>query len=63
MPGQFDQRADSALQCLKLIYNDIEEVTIVSGKVIVFDDSIGNIDDTVIEKIKKFYIENKKVLY
>ena len=53
LPGQFDQRADSALQCLKLIYNDIEEVTIVSGKVIVFN---GNIDDSVIEKIKKFYI-------
>ena len=56
LPGQFDQRADSALQCLKLIYNDIEEVTIVSGKVIVFDGNIGNIDDSVIEKIKKFYI-------
>ena len=56
LPGQFDQRADSALQCLKLIYNDIEEVTIVSGKVIVFDGNIGNVDDSTIEKIKKFYI-------
>ncbi|WP_300366079.1 phosphoribosylformylglycinamidine synthase [Brachyspira sp.] len=53
LPGQFDQRADSALQCLKLIYNDIKDVSIVSGKVIVFE---GDIDDSTIEKIKKFYI-------
>ena len=53
LPGQFDQRADSALQCLKLIYNDIEEVTIVSGKVVIFN---GNVDDSTIEKKKKFYI-------
>ena len=53
LPGQFDQRADSAVQCLKLIYNNIENVSIVSGKVIVFE---GNIDESTIEKIKKFYI-------
>nr|WP_240516537.1 phosphoribosylformylglycinamidine synthase [Brachyspira sp. G79] len=53
LPGQFDQRADSAVQCLKLIYNNIENVSIVSGKVIVFE---GNIDEITIEKIKKFYI-------
>ena len=53
LPGQFDQRADSALQCLKLIYNDIKDAAIVSGKVVVFE---GNIDDDTIEKIKKFYI-------
>lgn len=53
LPGQFDQRADSAVQCLKLIYNNIENVSIVSGKVIVFE---GDIDESTIEKIKKFYI-------
>ncbi|WP_295162868.1 phosphoribosylformylglycinamidine synthase [uncultured Brachyspira sp.] len=53
LPGQFDQRADSALQCLKLIYNDIKDTVIVSGKIIVFD---GEIDEDTIEKIKKFYI-------
>ena len=53
LPGQFDQRADSALQCLKLIYNDVENVSIVSGKVVVFE---GDIDNDTIEKIKNFYI-------
>ena len=49
LPGQFDQRADSAIQCLKLIYNNIENISIISGKVIVFD---GEIDDITINKIK-----------
>ena len=53
LPGQFDQRADSAIQCLKLIYNNIENISIISGKVIVFD---GEIDDITINKIKNYYI-------
>lgn len=53
LPGQFDQRADSALQCLNLLSEKNKKANIISGKVIVFE---GNIEDKELEKIKKYYI-------
>jgi len=52
LPGQFDQRADSALQCLKLIDPKCEAI-IKSAKLLVFDDSIGDED---LKRIKKYCI-------
>lgn len=52
LPGQFDQRADSAMQCIKLINpNSIAYVT--TGIVIMFDEEI---DHSSLEKLKDFYI-------
>ena len=51
LPGQFDQRADSARQCLNLIKEN--DVTIKSAELIVFFDDISK-DDLI--KIKKYYI-------
>lgn len=53
LPGQFDQRADSAYQCMNLLSTENEEVVITSGKVFLLE---GNVSSEEIEKIKKFYI-------
>ena len=53
LPGQFDQRADSAMQCLNLISDKNQNVTVTSGKVIILE---GNISDEELEKVKKYYI-------
>lgn len=53
LPGQFDQRADSAMQCLNLISDKNQNVTVTSGKVIILE---GEISDTDVEKVKKYYI-------
>ena len=53
LPGQFDQRADSAMQCLNLISNDNSEVMVTSGKIIVLE---GNVTDENLVRIKDFYI-------
>lgn len=53
LPGQFDQRADSAMQCLNILSTKNKNVKITSGKVIVFE---GEISKEEIEKIKKYYI-------
>ena len=50
VPGQYDQRADSAEQCLMLL-NNREGVSIRSGRVLVFHGKIKNI-----QKIKKYLI-------
>ena len=50
LPGQYDQRADSAEQCLALL-NSKDNVTIKSGRVIIF---YGEVKD--LEKIKKYLI-------
>ncbi|TDT71980.1 phosphoribosylformylglycinamidine synthase [Hypnocyclicus thermotrophus] len=52
LPGQFDQRADSAVQCIKLI-SDIEDVEVRSGKLLILE---GNITKEELEKIKSYYI-------
>jgi len=52
LPGQFDQRADSAMQCLSLI--DPKNNSIIkSAKLIVVDSSVSSKD---LEKIKKYCI-------
>ncbi|XGU46317.1 phosphoribosylformylglycinamidine synthase [Fusobacterium necrophorum subsp. funduliforme] len=53
LPGQFDQRADSAYQCMNLLSSENEKVVITSGKVFLLE---GNVSSEEIEKIKKFYI-------
>ncbi len=53
LPGQFDQRADSAMQCLNLISNRNENVIVTSGKVIVLE---GKLSDSELERVKKYYI-------
>ena len=50
VPGQYDQRADSAEQCLMLL-NNREGVSIRSGRVLVFHGTIKNF-----QKIKKYLI-------
>lgn len=52
IPGQFDQRASSAMDCVKLI-DPKSEVQIKSGKLIIFEDEIT---EDELEKIKKYYI-------
>ena len=52
LPGQFDQRADSALQCIKLI-NPESKASIKSGIVITFSEVVS---ETVIESIKNYVI-------
>ena len=53
LPGQFDQRADSAMQCLNLISDANSGVVVTSGKLIVLE---GSVTDTDLVRIKKFYI-------
>lgn len=53
LPGQFDQRADSAYQCMNLLSTENENVVITSGKLFLLEGSISSED---VEKAKKFYI-------
>jgi len=52
LPGQFDQRADSAMQCLKLIDPKCDAI-IKSAKLLLFDDSVTEYD---LKRIKKYCI-------
>jgi phosphoribosylformylglycinamidine synthase len=52
LPGQFDQRADSALQCLKLIDPKCDAI-IKSAKLILLDNSVSDED---LQRIKKYCI-------
>lgn len=52
LPGQFDQRASSAEDCIKLI-DPASEVEIRSAKLMIFDDSVSDAD---IEKIAHYSI-------
>ncbi len=52
LPGQFDQRADSAVQCVKFLKED-EEPVIKTAVTYVFE---GNIRDDEFEKIKAYCI-------
>lgn len=52
LPGQFDQRASSAIDCVKLI-EPTAEINIRSGKIIILDDEVQDVD---IQKIEKYYI-------
>ena len=52
LPGQYDQRADSAAECFSLMTAG-EHIEVKSGKVIVLKGKLSSED---IEKIKKYYI-------
>ncbi|MBD5336402.1 MAG: phosphoribosylformylglycinamidine synthase [Bacteroides sp.] len=52
LPGQFDQRAASAKDCVKLI-DPAADIEIRSAKLLVFDNSVSEKD---LEKIKKYVI-------
>ena len=52
LPGQFDQRAASAVECVKLIEPEAD-VRIRSSKLIILD---GEVSDDVIAKIRHYYI-------
>lgn len=52
LPGQFDQRADSAAQCIEIVTLK-ERPEIVSSKIIVVE---GNINEAEFESIKHFMI-------
>ena len=52
LPGQYDQRADSAAQCIQLVTGK-ERPTIQTAEVIAL---IGNISDEDVEKVKKYLI-------
>ncbi len=52
LPGQFDQRASSAIDCVKLI-DPMAEINIRSGKIIILDDDTADSD---LNKIKKYII-------
>ena len=54
LPGQFDQRAAAAEECVKLIQPDAD-IEIRSGKIIVFDDSVG---EEALKKIEKYCINS-----
>lgn len=54
LPGQFDQRADSAEQCIQILTEGVRPVVKYS-KFIVLE---GNITDIELEKIKSYYINN-----
>ncbi|HEX2956991.1 MAG TPA: phosphoribosylformylglycinamidine synthase, partial [Chitinispirillaceae bacterium] len=52
LPGQYDQRADSAAQCIQLLTHG-NRPAVAAAQVIVLD---GISDSTTIGKIKKYYI-------
>ena len=52
LPGQYDQRADSASECIGLL-GDEDKVEVKSAKVIVLK---GNLSDKDISRIKSYYI-------
>ncbi len=52
LPGQYDQRADSAAQCVQLVTQK-ERPVIATARVVVL---VGDIDDETFEKIKAYYI-------
>ena len=52
LPGQFDQRASSAIDCVHLI-DPQADIVIRSGKLIIFDDGVS---DEALNKIKHYVI-------
>lgn len=52
LPGQYDQRADSASECIMLLTEE-EKVPVKSSKVIILK---GNLSEEEIKKIKSYYI-------
>ena len=52
LPGQYDQRADSASECIMLLTEE-EKVPVKSSKIIILK---GNLNEEEIKKIKSYYI-------
>ena len=52
LPGQYDQRADSASECIMLLTEE-EKIPVKSSKVIILK---GNLNEEEIKKIKYYYI-------
>ena len=52
LPGQFDQRAASAVDCVRLI-DPTADVRIKSSRLLIFDESVSDAD---LEKIRHYYI-------
>ncbi|MDR0424872.1 MAG: phosphoribosylformylglycinamidine synthase [Clostridiales Family XIII bacterium] len=52
LPGQYDQRADSAAQCIRIIKTDARPI-IRSAKIIVLE---GTLDAVAVEAVKKYMI-------
>ena len=52
LPGQYDQRADSAIQCIQLVTNS-DDVVVKSGTVIILE---GNVTEDELERIKHYVI-------
>lgn len=53
LPGQFDQRADSAMQCIDIVLSSKNNIDITTSKILILNDDIK--EDELI-KIKQFYI-------
>lgn len=53
LPGQYDQRADSASQCISLLIENDGNLSVKSGKLIIL---YGELGEKELEKIKKYYI-------
>ena len=58
LPGQFDQRASSAIDCVKLIDPNCE-INIRSGRIIILDDDTT--DDFFTQDFQAKYEDNKKI--
>lgn len=52
LPGQYDQRADSAMQCIKLL-NPSSQCVITCGKILIFDEALS---DDEYQKVKHYVI-------
>ncbi|AMD94421.1 phosphoribosylformylglycinamidine synthase [Leptotrichia sp. oral taxon 847] len=55
LPGQYDQRADSAIQCANLLIDEDNDINVKSGKLIIL---YGDISSEELNKIKKYYIND-----
>lgn len=53
LPGQYDQRADSALQALNLLAINANDLAITTGKILIFDQELSSAQ---LEQIKHYYI-------
>ena len=53
LPGQYDQRADSAIQCVNLLIDKDNNINVKSGKLIIL---YGKISPDELARIKKYYI-------
>lgn len=59
LPGQYDQRADSAQQCLMLL-NNKQDVVIKSGRIVILDGEVSNEELDAIRKYLINPVENRE---